>query len=90
MTTTVGAPAQRAAQRGEVALWGLAVVAGGMLFPGLGIIVGLVLAVTRLKHNSLTVRLGLVGLGLVVLVAQIVGLMSGSVEGGVGSVLQFG
>ncbi|MFJ1656859.1 hypothetical protein ACIOC2_37045 [Streptomyces sp. NPDC088337] len=90
MSATVGTGVS-SARRGEVTLWGAAIVLSGFLFPGLGIVVGVVLATTRLKHNSVAVRAGLIALGVVVLTVQIVGMAAWSdVFGGAGPAVRVG
>ena len=58
-------------------VWVVAVVAAGLVIPGLGIVIALVLAFTRLRDAPAAVRWGLVGVGVAVLVVQLVGLNAG-------------
>jgi hypothetical protein len=50
------------------------------VYPGLSIVIAIVLAFTRLRHNPLA-RWVLLGVAVAVLVVQIVGLMAGPVSG---------
>jgi len=69
----------------ELALWGvLVVVAGGV--PGLGLVIGLVLAATRLREHR-TARVAIPVLGAVATLLWAAGLWSGLFDGsGVGPV----
>ncbi|MGI8522520.1 MAG: hypothetical protein ACR2K3_04300 [Nocardioides sp.] len=63
----------------------MAVIVSGLVVPGLGIVLALVLALTRLRNASPAARWGLVGLGIIVLALQLVGLLTGAgPSGGVG------
>lgn len=62
----------------ELVLWTVATLVGAFLVPGLGVVIGLVAALTRWRHLRPAVRWSLVVLGAVVLVVQVVGLASGS------------
>lgn len=66
----------------ELALWGVLVLAGGLLLPGLGIVIGLVLAFTRLRREPPVIRWGLVALGVAVLALQIAGMAAWHSGGG--------
>lgn len=70
--------------KAEVSLWAALIVASGLLLPGSGIVIALVLSFTRLREASTPVRLGLVVLGVVILAIQIVGLLGGSTSGHAG------
>lgn len=64
--------------RAEFVVWTLATLVGALLVPGLGIVIGLVLAFTRLRFARPLMRWSLVAAGTVFLVFQVVGLASGS------------
>ena len=66
--------------RRETALWAGLVVVSGLVVPGLGIIVAVALAFTRLRNSSMRIRVGLVALGATVFVVQLLGLMAGSTQ----------
>jgi hypothetical protein len=73
----VAAPASKR----EVAVWTVVVLAASLfVYPGLSIVIAIVLAFTRLRHNPLA-RWVLLGVAVAVLVVQIVGLMAGPVSG---------
>ena len=58
-------------------MWAAATLIGGFFVPGLGIVIGLVLAFTRLRHAKGALRWSLVAVGTALLVIQLVGLNSG-------------
>jgi hypothetical protein len=64
--------------RSEVALLAAVVLLGGLLVPGLGAALALILAFTRLSQNSSAVRLGIVALGFIIIAIQIGGLLAGT------------
>lgn len=71
--------------------WAIAVVVGGLLLPGLGLVIGLVLAFTRFRGSSGLARWGLVGLGTVLVVVQVVGLVAlGGTSGSVSPIVPAG
>jgi chromate transport protein ChrA len=73
----VAAPASKR----EVAVWTVVVLAASLfVYPGLGIVIAVVLAFSRLRHNPLA-RWVLLGVAGAVLVIQIIGLMAGPVSG---------
>jgi hypothetical protein len=67
----------------ELALWWLAVLGGGFFVPGLGLLVGVVLAFTRYRHDRPMIRWGFVAVGAAMLVFQIVSLEVGFSNHGV-------
>jgi hypothetical protein len=71
-------PQRIPSSRTEVALLAAAVLLGGLLVPGLGAALALILAFTRLNQNSSAVRLGIVALGFTLIAIQIVGLLAGT------------
>lgn len=80
MSTTESTLARRApASRAELALWLFGTFVGGvLLILGLGIVVGLVLAFTRLSGNRPLARWSVLTLGVATLVLQVIGLQYGS------------
>lgn len=64
------------ASRREHLLWGAAVIAAGLVLPGSGILLAVVLAFTRLKHSPASVRGTLVAIGVAVVVLQVIGLLT--------------
>jgi hypothetical protein len=67
---------QRSVQpsKSEVAAWATGVVLGEwFLLPGLGLVIAVVLAFTRLRGGSRAVRWGMVALGVAVLALHIMG-----------------
>lgn len=69
---------RRTARHGEVGLWMVAVTAGGLLLPGLGLLIGLLLAFTRLRHEAAVARWAPAAAGAAVLALQVGGLAGGS------------
>jgi len=65
--------------RAEYLLWFMATLFFGLLLvPGGGLILGIVLALTRFKHVSGIMRWSLAILGLLLVAVQLVGLLDGS------------
>jgi len=62
----------------EYVLWVVATLAVGYFVPGLGVVLGLVLAYTRLRSERPVMRWSLVAIGTALLVLQVVGLSAGS------------
>lgn len=71
---------QRSIETTEFVLWTAATLITGFFVPGLGLILGLVLAFTRFRFVKPRMRWSLVALGAALLVLQIVGLASGASE----------
>ena len=64
----------------EFVLWTAATLISGFFLPGLGLILGLVLAFTRFRFLKPRMRWSLVALGAAILVLQIGGLAKGPSE----------
>ena len=71
---------QRSIGTTEFVLWTAATLITGFFVPGLGLILGLVLAFTRFRSVKPRMRWSLVALGAALLVLQIAGLASGGSE----------
>jgi hypothetical protein len=83
MDVTVSGPRRPASYR-EVVLWYAVTIAAEVLvYPGLGVVMALVLAFTRLRHNG-RARWVLVGVSAAILAFQLVGLLAVGVSGGTG------
>ena len=64
-------------RRREIGLWTAAVIAAGLLVPGLGLVLGLIVAFTRLRNEPTAARWAPAAVGGTLLVLQIVGLSAG-------------
>ncbi len=62
----------------EYILWIAAILVGGFFLPGMGVVLGLILAFTRLRSARPQIRWSLAAIGAALLVIQIVGLAAGS------------
>jgi hypothetical protein len=60
----------------EFVLWTAATLVGGFFLPGLGLVIGLILAFTRLRSTAPAMRWSLAAVGALLLVIQITGLAS--------------
>lgn len=68
---------QTPVRRREVGLWVAAVIGAGLLVPGLGLLLGLILAFTRLRSEPPTARWVPAAVGGTLLILQLVGLCAG-------------
>lgn len=75
---SVTANGHREAKTSELIVWAAVALLGGFLVPGLGIVIGLVLAYTRLRHMRPVLRWSIVAIGTALLVVQLVGLSAGA------------
>ncbi|VXB17946.1 hypothetical protein [Aeromicrobium sp. 9AM] len=68
---------QHSVKTSEYVLWAAATLVAGFFVPGLGIVIGLVLAYTRLRSERSWMRWSLVAVGAVLLVLQVAGMATG-------------
>ena len=69
----------------EVVAWfGVVAILNLFVYPGLGVVVALILAFTRLRNSPTAVRVGLVAFALAVLAFQLVGLQGAQMTGTTG------
>ncbi len=69
---------QHSVKTTEYGLWVAATLVAGFFVPGLGIVIGLVLAYTRLRSERPSMRWSLVAVGTALLVLQVAGMATGS------------
>ncbi|AXT84960.1 hypothetical protein C6I20_07010 [Aeromicrobium sp. A1-2] len=65
----------------EYAVWAVALTAGSLVLPGLGIVIGAVLALTKMRGAKPLPRWGLLALGVLILAIQLSGITAGESDG---------